>query len=233
MRVGSCYWISGWASDISIWEDEIYERFPNFSHCFTDYGDLIAGDDPDDFWDKNPRVAEDGIVIGWSMGSLALLRNLHKKPKEQKWILICPIADFCTEGCWSRAAVRATRQGILENTEQTLVSFAALMGAQKEEQKKWVENAMRYSTKQLVKGLDYLVQKKMDFSDFKDAEQLELIFGEQDKVVSPAQKELFTSLNKKELRIEIHENLGHWLPDYFVTVQNHTYFFKTSLLDTK
>ena len=194
-------WFSGWASDVSVWEDEIYERFPNFSHRFVDYFDLISYDE---------IIPKSGIAIGWSMGTLALLQNLDKKPLEQKWILVCPIADFCAEGCWPLSAVRATRQGILQNTKQTLMSFSAMMGdVQKEEREKWVENAMRYSPKQLAQGLDYLMQKKVDLT-LKETKNIELIFGEKDKIVPLAQKKLFP----ESISAKVCENLGHWLLDY-------------------
>jgi len=199
-------WVSGWASDISIWEDEIYERFP-LSHRFVDYWDLVSGC-PDDFWDKNPRIAESQTVVGWSMATLALLRNLHKKPAEQKWILICPIADFCGKGCWKPSAVRAT----------TPANFSALMGdVPKEESEKWVENAMRYSPQQLAAGLDYLIEKKADFTKISgNGLNIELIFGKEDRVVPLAQKELFAPLLAQTgVQITVCENLGHWLKGYF------------------
>ncbi|MCL2100345.1 MAG: alpha/beta hydrolase [Fibromonadales bacterium] len=201
MNKSEITWFSGWASDVSVWEDEIYERFPNFSHRFVDYFDLISYDE---------IIPKSGIAIGWSMGTLALLQNLDKKPLEQKWILVCPIADFCAEGCWSLSAVRATRQGILQNTKQTLMSFSAMMGdVQKEEREKWVENAMRYSPKQLAQGLDYLMQKKVDLT-LKETKNIELIFGEKDKIVPLAQKKLFP----ESISAKVCENLGHWLLDY-------------------
>jgi hypothetical protein len=147
------------------------------------------------------------------MGSLALLRNLGKKPEGQRWVLICPIADFCAEGCWQQSAVRTTKQGILENTEQTLISFSNLMSENisKEEREKWLENAMRYSPKQLAAGLDYLMQASCNSRNFNE---LELIFGERDRVVPLAQKELFGGQN-----VRVCEGLGHWLPDYFSILQ--------------
>jgi hypothetical protein len=212
MNTSEVAWISGWASDISIWEDEIYERFPGFSHRFVDYFDLIPN--PDDFWDKNPRVGEAGLVVGWSMGTLALLRNLDKKQAGQRWILVCPIADFCAAGCWPQAAVRATKQGILENTEQTLMSFSALMSENisKEKREKWMECAMRYSPKQLAAGLDYLTVRALRATPPQQVQppQINLLFGEKDKVVPLAQKELFEGQT-----VKVCENLGHWLPDYF------------------
>jgi pimeloyl-ACP methyl ester carboxylesterase len=213
MNLSEITWVSGWASDISIWEDEIYKCFPDFSHRFVDYYDLLP--EPDDFWDDNPKIAETGLIIGWSMGTLALLRNVHKKPQEQKWILICPIANFCAEECWQPSAVRATKQGVLENSEQTLLSFSSLMGnTQKDEREKWVENALKYSPKQLATGLDYLMQKKADISPTATFSNIEIIFGEEDKIVPIAQKKLF---NNTEMQIKICENLGHWLPDYIRT----------------
>jgi pimeloyl-ACP methyl ester carboxylesterase len=203
-------WISGWASDISIWENSIYERFPNFSHRFVDYFDLQPS--PDELWDNNPGIEKAGLVVGWSMGTLALLRSLHKMPSEQKWILVCPIANFCAEGCWRLSALRTTKQGILQDTEQTLMSFSALMGnMKKEEREKWVGNAMRYSPKQLATGLDYLMQKKANVSA--PSSNIKLIFGEQDSIVPLAQKNLFSPLFG-EKNIVICKDLGHWLPDY-------------------
>jgi len=204
MNANEIAWVSGWASDISIWENRIYEQFPNFSHRFVDYFDLLPN--PDEL----RGIGEAGVVVGWSMGTLALLRNLHKIRKEQKLILICPIADFCAKGCWQPSALRATKQGVLQNTEQTLMSFSALMGdMEKADREKWVENAMRYSPKQLAEGLDYLMQKKANISE--PHSNAKLIFGGQDKVVPLAQKELFSSHKES---IVICEDLGHWLPDY-------------------
>jgi pimeloyl-ACP methyl ester carboxylesterase len=208
--------VSGWASDVSVWEDEIYERFPNFSHRFVDYFDLLPN--PDDFWDRNPRVGEAGLVVGWSMGTLALLRNLSKKPEGQKWILLCPIADFCADGCWQRSAVRATRQGILENTEQTLASFSNLMGENisKPEREKWVENAMRYSPKQLAMGLDYLMEERAFVGAYCNTPlqtPIRFIFGERDRIVPLAQKKLF-----KGQSVKVCEGLGHWMLGYFDVV---------------
>jgi hypothetical protein len=204
MNTSEMTWVSGWASDISIWEDEIYERFP-LSHRFVDYWDLIS-DCPDNFWDKNPRIAESQTIVGWSMATLALLRNLHKKPAEQKWILICPIADFCGKGCWKPAAVRAA----------TPASFSALMGnTPKEEKEKWVENAMRYSPQQLAAGLDYLIEKKVDFTGIPSkGSNIKLLFGKEDRIVPLAQKELFAPLLATGAQITVCESLGHWLLDY-------------------
>jgi len=205
MNASEMTWVSGWASDISIWEDEIYERFP-LSHRFVDYWDLVS-DSPDNFWDKNPRIAESQTVVGWSMATLALLRNLHKKPAEQKWILICPIADFCCKGCWKPSAVRAA----------TPASFSALMGdVPKEGSEKWVENAMRYSPQQLAAGLEYLIEKKADFTEIPSNLNIKLVFGKEDRIVPLAQKELFAPLlAQPNAQITVCENLGHWLPDYF------------------
>jgi hypothetical protein len=151
------------------------------------------------------------------MGTLALLKNLNKKEKEQKWILVCPIADFCAEGCWSHVALRATRRGILQNTEQTLMSFSAFMGVlSKKEKKKWVENAMRYSPKQLIDGLDYLMREKAGFAELDS--NIKLIFGEQDKIVPLAQKKLFP---KADEQITVCKKSEHWLPDFFEEIANN------------
>jgi len=215
MNSNEIAWVSGWASDISIWENRIYEHFPNFSHRFVDYFDLLP--DPDEL----RGIGESSIVVGWSMGTLALLRNLHKIREEQKLILICPIADFCAKGCWQPSALRTTKQGVLQNTEQTLMSFSALMGnIEKEEREKWVENAMRYSPKQLADGLDYLMQKKADVSGSRS--NTKLIFGGQDKVVPLAQKELFSSFPKES--IVVCENSGHWLLDFLPYALNASKF---------
>jgi hypothetical protein len=221
MNANEITWVSGWASDISLWENSIYEIFPNFSHRFVDYFDLLPN--PDEFLDDNRRVGQAGIIVGWSLGTLAILRNLHKTTKEQKLLLVCPIADFCAEGCWQLSALRATKQGVLQNTEQTLMSFSALMGnMEKEEREKWVENALRYSPKQLATGLDYLMQKKADVSSL--GTNAKLIFGGQDKIVPIGQKELFYSFPKEFIIIS--ENSNHWLPGYFEQIsKNLTFFF--------
>ena|GEM_PF-2095153 len=175
-------WVSGWASDISIWENEIYERFPSYSHRFIDYYDLVRAD-----FDINP---ESEIVVGWSLGTLALLKNLSKKIEEQKWILVCPITDFCA--CWRPAVIRAT----------TLESFAALLG-DVEGKEKWQENALRYSPEQLNAGLEFLVKTKIDLND--SLQNITFISGTKDKIIPQPQ-----------CKGMICENLGHWLPDYIL-----------------
>ncbi len=201
-------WISGWASDISIWEDEIRERFPDYTHRFVGYSDLISSEEF--------VVPKSEIVIGWSMGTLALLRNLHKKPKEQKWILVCPIADFCAAGCWPRVVMKIATNCWPQAVVRAMTPkiFSALMGKiPKIEKEKWLENAMRYSPKQLALGLDYLVQKKADLTV--PCQNVSLLFGKRDKIVPLAQKNLF--LPGAGWQIHIFENLGHWLPDYIRT----------------
>jgi len=177
-------WVSGWASDISIWENEIYERFPGYSHRFIDYFDLVEAD-------FNIEIPESEIVVGWSLGTLALLKNLDKKIKEQKWILVCPIIDFCA--CWRPAVVRAT----------TLESFGKLLG-DVDGKEKWMENALRYLPEQLNAGLEFLVQTKVDLNV--SHENVEFIFGTHDKIIPLQQCEG-----------TVCENLGHWLPDYIRT----------------
>ena len=190
-------WVSGWASDLSVWEDLIYEKFPNYSHRFIDYYDLIPN--PDDFLNDNPRILESEIVVGWSMGTLAMLRNLSKKPSMQKWILLCPIANFCDSH--SKATVRAMRQGIKESTQQTLMQFSALMDMPKSEREKWIENAQRYTPEQLGFGLDYLMNITAD--NFEADENVKLLFGTKDKVVK-----------KSFGNAEFVDDVGHFFTDY-------------------
>ena len=174
-------WVSGWASDISIWEAEIYERFPNYSHRFIDYFDLVEAD----FY----VMPESEIVVGWSLGTLALLKNLDKKIKEQKWILVCPIVDFCA--CWRPAVVRAT----------TLESFSKLLG-DVDGKDKWMESALRYSPEQLNAGLEFLVKTQVNV----DGANIHAFFGSHDQIIPLQQCEG-----------TVCENLGHWLPDYIRT----------------
>jgi len=175
-------WVSGWASDISIWEDEIYEHFPNYSHRFIDYYNLVSAD--------FDIVPESEIVVGWSLGTLALLNNLSKKIKEQKWILVCPITNFCAH--WPPAVVRAT----------TPKSFCTMLGdVPKEEKEKWLENAMRYSPEQLRAGLDFLIETKIA-QNVEPDNYLSLHFGTEDKIVPAG------------THGTVYDGLGHWLPDY-------------------
>ncbi|MCL2283349.1 MAG: hypothetical protein FWC26_08540 [Fibromonadales bacterium] len=181
-------WVSGWASDISIWEDEIYERFPDYSHRFIDYFELVESD-----FNVMP---ESEIVVGWSLGTLALLNNLDRKAEEQKWILVCPITDFCA--CWRPAEVMAT----------TLESFAALLG-DVDGKDKWMENAMRYSPEQLRAGLEFLVKTHVsvetdNYPSLQCDATIHAFFGAQDKIVPI-----------KQCEGTVCENLGHWLPDYY------------------
>jgi pimeloyl-ACP methyl ester carboxylesterase len=191
--------ISGWASDIDLW-------VPGRT---LSYGDLLP--EPDGIWERFPELREAEEIVAWSMGTLALLRNAHRKPKGQVWRLVCPIADYCHKSTgWSKQAVELTKQGILADTRATLVQFAALMGpCEPELQERWLAKALKYSPQDLAVGLDYLKDKTVvEFPE--DLENIHLYFGERDQVVPIAQMELFPGAMPRS----VVKGAGHWLGEF-------------------
>ena len=87
-------WLPDFASDMGIWEDDLIGIAPDAEHVFVTYENMVSV--LDNIYDL-PGIAEASTVVGWGFGAFVLLRNAHNRPKNQKWILLSPYADYCSE----------------------------------------------------------------------------------------------------------------------------------------
>lgn len=200
-------WISGWASDISLWRTTIQERFSAYTHAFIDYGDLLP--DPEQALRQHTELAPARHVIAWSLGTLALWRAWGTPPSTTHWTLVTPFAHFCAPSLgWPQRTVQRMARQILQNPQATLESFAQLMGpAPAQTQQQWLHNALRYTPQQLALGLEYLAQQNA-FPPSSDAVQC--LWGSKDQVVPSAHQQQLRSFPH-----HIVSGAGHWICDYW------------------
>lgn len=205
-------WISGWASDISQWKTEITARFPQHAHTFLDYGDLLP--EPDTLWERHPGLARADHIVAWSMGTLALLRQVQFKPSSQRWTLVAPIFDFCAPDIgWSRRTVHRMASQVRVDPRATLAQFATLMGpAPPTTVAAWLERALRYTPEQLAMGLLYLAEKNAASPHQSTDGMIRYLWGSSDRVVPPMQQRCLGP--QAHIPPVVLEDLGHWLLPY-------------------
>lgn len=177
-------WLSGWASDLSIWEDDLSEVKSNAGHQFVSFPEVIKNSD--DLYQSIPELAKADCVVAWSLGTLALMRSAKKRPKGQRWILLAPIVDFCNEASgWPVKNVMLMAKQITKIPRSTLENFVELMGPCDDEiRENWMETALQMNSETLAFGLEYLKNNKIE-EPLEDRGPTEIYFGREDQVVTP------------------------------------------------
>ena len=92
-------WLPDWASDLSLWEDDLTDASASASHTFVPYEKMAQS--LDDVY-AIEGLSKADTVVGWGMGCLLLMLGAAKRPKGQNWIFLSPYADCCDEeGPWN------------------------------------------------------------------------------------------------------------------------------------
>ena len=118
-------WLPDWASDLSLWQDDLTEVESSAGHTFVPYEEMV--DNLDDLY-KVSGLSKADVVVGWGMGAFLLLMNHDKKPAAQRWILLSPYADFCDEDSdWTETNLHFMARQMQTTTEPGLNSFAEPM----------------------------------------------------------------------------------------------------------
>ena len=202
-------WLPDWASDLSLWQDDLTEVESSASHTFVPYETMV--DKLDDLY-KVPGLSKAGVVVGWGMGAFLLLMNLKQKPAEQRWILLSPYADFCDEDSdWTATNLHFMARQMQTTTEPGLNSFAEQFEDEFGEwQDDWMDCAKKISAENLAKGITYLADHKIT-EPLGDCNGVEVIYGRMDRAVPPSQtlklKDLMPGAVFKE-----RPKAGHWPP---------------------
>ena len=115
-------WLPDWASDLSLWQDDLTEVESSADHTFVPYETMV--DNLGDLYRVSGLPKAD-VVVGWGMGAFLLLKNHAKKPAAQRWILLSPYADFCDEASdWTATNLHFMARQMQTTTEPGLNSFA-------------------------------------------------------------------------------------------------------------
>ena len=202
-------WLPDWASDLSLWQDDLTEVEPSASHAFVPYAAMA--DSLEDLY-KVSGLSKADVVVGWGMGAFALLMNSAKRPANQRWILLSPYADFCDdEGDWTVTNLHFMAHQMQTTTEPGLNSFAEQFEDEFGEwQDDWMAAAKKMSAEKLAKGVKYLADNRLT-EPLENCDGIEVLYGRMDRAVPPAQtlklKDYLPGVPFKE-----RPKAGHWPP---------------------
>lgn len=177
-------WLSDWAADLEIWEDDLVEASPEADHTFVSYEKLMK--QPKNLYTSIAGLKKADCVVAWGLGSLCLMLSAADRPQGQKWILIAPVVDFCHEaGGWSKRNLEMLARQTIKVIKPTLESFLELMGPCDELiQEQWVETASKMDAETLALGLNFFCQNKVEVP-LEDKGETTVYYGREDQIVLP------------------------------------------------
>lgn len=204
-------WLPDWASDLSLWEDDLMEVSSGAEHTFVGYEDMIAH--------LSNLYELDGMkdathVVGWGFGAMALLKNSEKRPKDQNWLLLSPFANFCSEeNNWNQQNLMFIATQTKSSVDPFLNAFMELF---EDEFGDWVEEwrgaAKKMSPVALGEGLAFLAQNQIDSEiPFDGSGETKVLYGRMDQAIKPS----MTSCLKDYLpyaQFKERPKAGHWPP---------------------
>ncbi|WP_405339809.1 alpha/beta fold hydrolase [Fibrobacter sp.] len=202
-------WLPDFASDMGLWEDDLVGISPDADHLFVSYEKMVSF--LENFYDM-PGLAEASTVVGWGFGAFVLLKNADKRPKNQKWILLAPYADYCSEHSeWNTENLAFIAHQTLTAVDATLNAFYELIENEFGEwQDDWMKTAKTMSPESMLKGLLYIAKTCID-APVPITGETQVLYGRMDGAVPPAMtlelKEFLPGVEFKE-----RPKAGHWPP---------------------
>lgn len=202
-------WLPDFASDMGLWEDDLVGISPDADHLFVSYETMVSF--LENLYDM-PGLAEASTVVGWGLGAFVLLKNAGLRPKNQKWILLAPYADYCSEHSeWNTENLAFIAHQTLTAVDATLNAFYELIENEFGEwQDDWMKAAKNMSPESMLKGLLYIAKNRIDAS-VPILADTQVLYGRMDGAVPSAM-----TLELKEFMpgVEFRERpkAGHWPP---------------------
>ena len=202
-------WLPDWASDLTLWEDDLTEVDSSAHHVFVPYEKMVKS--LDSLYKIN-GMSSSSTVVGWGMGAFALLMNAANRPEGQKWILLSPFADFCDDsGDWTEQNLTFMARQIRTTVEPALKSFEEQFNEEFGEwQDDWRRAASKMDPELLAEGITYLAQNKLS-KPLENSDDIQVLYGRMDQAIPPAQtlklKEFLPGAEFKE-----RPKAGHWPP---------------------
>lgn len=203
------YWLPDWAADLGMWEDDLVAVDSSADHVFVPYEKMAEC--LDHIYDLS-GIKEASTVVGWGLGALALMCNAADRPKNQKWILLSPFADFCSEeGNWDEQNLQFMARRTLTTVEPSLNAFMELYENEFGEwQDDWLKNAEKMKPQALCDGLSYLAKNRIE-QCIPVTGETKVLYGRLDEAIKP---EMTLSLKPLLPGAEFKERpkAGHWPP---------------------
>ena len=178
-------WLPDWASDLTLWEDDLTEVDSSAHHVFVPYEKMVKS--LDSLYKIN-GMSSSSTVVGWGMGAFALLMNAANRPEGQKWILLSPFADFCDDsGDWTEQNLTFMARQIRTTVEPALKSFEEQFNEEFGEwQDDWRRAASKMDPELLAEGITYLAQNKLS-KPLENSDDIQVLYGRMDQAIPPAQ----------------------------------------------
>ena len=166
----------GWASFKTFYKKEVLEEFF--------YLEEISGEN-------------EVNVIAWSMGSLRALDYI-KTHKVNKLILLAPTTDFTKTT--SAEIINQMISGIGVNKEITLKNFYKMNFSDMVDFRKfwdlYKDEIDKLSKEELVKGLEFLRDFKIESPDFSNVKEVHVVLGEKDRIIPLENNREFLNIGK-------------------------------------
>jgi len=203
-------WLPDFASDLSLWEDDLVGIAPAGDHTFVSYpdmcqhlGDLYGIKD----------LAKASHVVGWGMGAFALLQSASRRPKGQKWILLSPFADFGSEESnWTEQNLHFMARQAQNSLKVVLNAFEELVQDEFGDwQDDWIAAASKMPPETVATGLNYLADRRIESKIELEPSDTQVLYGRLDQAIPPAMtlelKDFLPGIDFKE-----RPKAGHWPP---------------------
>ncbi|MCQ2103165.1 MAG: alpha/beta hydrolase [Fibrobacter sp.] len=203
------FWLPDWASDLSLWEDDLTNANPDAEHIFVSYDEMVKH--LNCLYDLK-GLAKASTVVAWGLGALALMKASADKPEGQKWILLSPFSNFCEDSSnWTDQTLIFMARQVKNSVEPTLNAFLEFFENEFGEwQDDWFKAASKMNKEALSDGLNYLVQNSIE-SCIENSQDIKILYGRMDQAVLPsmtlALKEFLPKAEFKE-----RPKAGHWPP---------------------
>ena len=201
-------WLPDFASDMGIWEDDLVNMSPSADHVFVPYEKMTPC--LENLYSL-PEIAGATHVVGWGVGAFALLKNASRKPKDQRWILLSPFADYCSEESeWTTENLSFIAHQTLTAVDATINAFYELIENELGEwQDDWLKSARTMRPEALRDGLEYMARNSIESPI--DVDKIQVLYGRMDQAIPPAMtlalKEFLPQAEFKE-----RPKAGHWPP---------------------
>ena len=202
-------WLPDWASDLTLWEDDLTDVEPSADHVFVPYEKMV-GDLADLY--KIPEMRSADTVVGWGLGALAMLKNAEHRPDGQSWILLSPFADFCDEsGVWVEQNLVFMARQMRTTVDPGIKAFAEQFSEEFGDwQDDWEKSAKKMKPQSLADGICYLVKNKID-REVDNSENIRVVYGRMDQAI-PASQTLNLKPFLPKASFKERPKAGHWPP---------------------
>lgn len=199
-------WLSGLASDLNVWEDELSLADLDAEHTFVSYVEEIPV--LQDLYSLS-AVQNADVLVGMDFSALVMLKNLHRRPSGQRWILLAPILNFCAgEDAWPEKQVLLMAKEVQKMPKVALQGVLDLFGpADEENQDLWMETALKMNPESIAQGFEYLASAKIE--EPVPVPDCEVHFGKDDEwITAPAAEAAKTLL--QGATVTVRPKAGHW-----------------------